>query len=198
MTTWRSLLSATAFCLLLFGGRMLLAYVSDETDSGIQRSASGSSADDLDDLGEPRAILSKGEARERAELLHEVIHELLLAVHKNYYREDEGLLLPATTMRGVFERLAERRKVQLRWLAVDAEAMNVEHRPHDEFERAAVTALKSGRTAYEESSSAQFQYAGAIPLTSECLKCHVPRRTSTRDRTAAIVITFPLQQAKGP
>ena len=140
-----------------------------------------------DDLRTP----SPTEARERAALLHEFVHETLLAVHHHYYREDEGMLLPATTMRGVFEKYAKSRKVQLRWLAVDAEPMNVEHAAKDDFEQAAVKALKSGEPFFESVAADEYRYAGSIVLTSECLKCHVPNRTSVRNRMAGIAIRMP-------
>jgi hypothetical protein len=32
-------------------------------------------------------------------------------------------------------------------------------------------------------------------LSSECLKCHLPNRTSTKDRAAGLVITMPVRVA---
>jgi hypothetical protein len=40
---------------------------------------------------------------------HETIHDTLQVDHAQYYREDEGLGLPATTLKRVFLELAERR-----------------------------------------------------------------------------------------
>jgi hypothetical protein len=161
--------------------------LSPKATPGIVRSEVAAGENIPDDQRTP----SPTEARQRAELLHEFVHETLLAVHHHYYREDEGMLLPATTMRGVFEKFGQSRGVQLRWLAVDAEPMNVEHAAKDDFERAAVKALKSGEKLFESVSADQYRYAGPIVLTSECLKCHVPNRTSVRDRLAGIVISMP-------
>lgn len=132
-------------------------------------------------------------ARDRAELLHETIHAALEVVHHKYYREDEGLPIPAAVLKGVFRELAERQQVELRWLAVDAQAMNVEHLPRDEFERSAVRALTSGREAFESAENGVYRRVGPITLSSECLKCHLPNRTSTAPRTAGLVITMPLR-----
>jgi len=151
----------------------------------------GTAIETSSDLTADAALPTKAEARERAEMLHELVNYTLLAVHDNYYREDEGIMIPATALRGVFDRFGQGRKVELRWLAVDAEPMNVEHTPRSDFEREAVKALKSGQTAYDELTADQYRYAGPIRLTSECLKCHVPNRTSTRTRLAAIVVTLP-------
>lgn len=139
----------------------------------------------------PEKPPSKAESRGRAEILHDLIEHTLLDVHKHYYREDEGLLLPATTLRGTFEKFGERRNIRIRWLAVDAEPMNIDHRPQDDFEHAAVEALKTGQPVYDEALDGQYRYAGTIRLTAECLKCHVPNRTSTKDRLAGIVISMP-------
>jgi hypothetical protein len=140
---------------------------------------------------EPRPTAAEAEAR--AELLHETIHAVLHVVHHQYYREDEGLAIPAATLKKVFGELAERKHVELRWLAVDGEAMNSDHAARTEFERKAVAALAAGKGRYVEAEGDVLRHAGAIRLTSECLKCHAPRRTSTEDRTAGLVISLPFR-----
>ncbi len=139
-------------------------------------------------------LASVDEARGRARLLHETIHATLHVVHQEYYREDEGLELPAAALKSVFRELADRQKVELRWLVVNAQAMNVAHNPQDEFEKNAVKALASGRQEYELTENGVYRHAGAITLSSECLKCHLPNRTSTQARAAALVITMPIEQ----
>lgn len=138
------------------------------------------------------ALASADEARGQARLLHETIHATLQVVHQEYYREDEGLALPAAAFKSVFRELADRQQVELRWLVVNAQAMNVAHNPRDEFEKNAVKALAAGRQEYELIENAVYRHAGAITLSSECLKCHLPNRTSTQARTAALVITMPV------
>lgn len=133
------------------------------------------------------------EARERARLLHETIHDTLQVVHAQYYREDEGLALPAATLKRVFQELAERRKVEIRWLVVDARAMNIDHNPRDEFEKQAVKALVGGKDEVDLTKAGVYRYAGLITLGSECLKCHLPNRTSNRSRKAGLVISMPVQ-----
>lgn len=135
---------------------------------------------------------SVSEARARAQLLHETVHASLQVVHHEYYREDALLTIPAVTLRRVFGELSSRHKVELRWLAVNAQPMNVEHKPRDDFEKQAVEALAKGAAEYERSEDGRYRFAGAITLSSECLKCHLPNRTSTKDRAAALVISMPL------
>lgn len=132
------------------------------------------------------------EARGRAELLHETVHATLQIVHRQYYREDEQIPIPAATLRTVFRELAERRGVELRWLAVDAQAMNVNHLAQDAFEKAAVKSLAGGETSFEQTENGVYRRAGVIRLSSECLKCHLPTRTSNKSRSAALVVQMPV------
>lgn len=137
------------------------------------------------------------EARGRARLLHETIHATLQIVHLQYYREDEGLIIPARTLKAVFDEVARARKVQMHWLVVNAKAMNIDHNPRDEFERNAAHSLASGKREVDLLDHGVYRYAGAITLSSECLKCHLPNRTSTQDRAAGLVITMPVRVAVG-
>lgn len=143
-----------------------------------------------------KSVLTEEEARGRARLLHETFHATLQFVHQEYYREGERLPLPAATLERVFGELARRRNVKLRWLAVNAKAMNVDHNPHDDFEKAAVAALTAGKEELERVENDVYRHAGVITLTSDCLKCHLPGRTSNRDRVAALAISIPLKTKK--
>jgi hypothetical protein len=133
------------------------------------------------------------EAQGRAVILHDLANELLRAVHQAYYREDEGLPIPAMLLREVFEESGKRSGVQFRWLAVDADAMNVDHKPKSEFEKAAVQALIAGDAAHEETREGIYRRVGVVPLTSECLKCHLPNLRSTAARKAALMISMPVE-----
>lgn len=142
----------------------------------------------------PKALPSVEEARGRARLLHEAMHATLQVVHLEYYREDEALKLPAATMKMVFRELAKRHGVELRWLAVNTEPMNVEHKPRDEFEKRAVAALSAGKDEYEAIAGGTYRLASPVTLSSDCLKCHEPNRRSNRDRAAGLIISMPVEQ----
>lgn len=133
------------------------------------------------------------EARGRARLLHETLHGVLQVMHRDFFREDEGLRLPSRSLEDVFAGVAETRGVTFRWLAVNAQAMNIDHEPRDDFERKAVKALADGKTEFDAREGDAFRYAGAVRLASQCLKCHVPARMSTKDRTAALMISMPMR-----
>ena len=63
-----------------------------------------------DKASAPRATSAKkptlDEARSRAALLHDTFHATLATVHHEYYREDEGLTVPAFTLKKVFGELS--------------------------------------------------------------------------------------------
>jgi hypothetical protein len=147
-----------------------------------------------DPVKTPAARPSVDEARERARLLHGTIHDTLQLVHAQYYREDEGLMIPAASLKLVFQRLAEREGIKLRWLVVDGRAMNIDHNPKDEFEKEAAKALASGKEEYEVTADGVYRHAGSISLNAECLKCHMPSRSSNKSRTAGLVISVPFEK----
>lgn len=139
-----------------------------------------------------QALPSVDQARRQAEILHDTLHSTLQHVHHRFYREDEGLRLPAAVMKDVFADVAKDQGIQLRWLAVEGQAMNTDHKPQNEFERAAVKALAAGKPVHEETSQRIYRRAGPITLGNHCLKCHVPDRKSTEDRTAGLIIAIPV------
>jgi len=132
------------------------------------------------------------EAQGRAELLHETFHAVLQVVHHQYYREDEGLAIPAATLKKVFGELASRKQVDVRWLVVNAAAMNSDHLPQNDFERKAVAAIGAGKEEYVEIEGDVFRRVAPITLSSECLKCHAPTRSNTNDRLAGLIISMPI------
>lgn len=134
-------------------------------------------------------------ARRQAELLHTAIHRMLQTVHNEYYREDENLALPAAVFRTVFAEIEAEEQVGLRWLAVEGVAMNTDHTPRSSYEHAAVNALKAGQASWETLEDGIYRRAAAITLSGHCLKCHVPDRKSTDDRTAGLIISMPIKSS---
>lgn len=141
----------------------------------------------------PAKVPTRDQAQRQAELLHTAMHATLQVVHHRYYREDEGLLLPAATLKEVFAELEQEEGVKLRWLAVEGEVMNTDHTARDDFEREAVKALKAGQPAYEQVENGTYRRAGPITLSNHCLKCHVPDRKNTKNRTAGLIISIPVK-----
>lgn len=132
------------------------------------------------------------QARRQAQLLHEAMHSTLQHVHHELYEEDRGLPLPAAVLKDVFAELEKKQQVKLRWLAVEGRAMNVDHTAATAFEKEAVQVLSAGKSELEQIEKGIYHHAGAITLTNACLKCHVPDRKSTEDRTAGLIISIPI------
>ena len=136
------------------------------------------------------------EARVRAQLLHETFHGALQVMHRDFFREEDRSRIPSESLEGVFAELEKTWQVKVRWLAVNAKPMSIDHKPADAFERKAASKIDGGEEMYDTTEGETYRYAGAITLGNACLKCHVPDRTSLEDRKAALVITMPLRMAK--
>ncbi len=137
--------------------------------------------------------VSEAAARRQAGILHRTMSSALRVTHDRYYVEDEGLPIPAAVLKEVFADIKKEQNITLRWLVVEGQAMNTDHKAQGDFEKAAVKALKSGKKVYEQTTEGVFRRAGAITLENHCLKCHVPDRRSTRDRTAGLLISIPVE-----
>ena len=135
------------------------------------------------------------EARDRSKLLYETIHGMLQVVHRDLFDDEEAFAIPSHSFEDVFDELERTFDVSARWLVVNTDVLNVDHKPQNQFERDAVKALADGKATWEKASEGRFQFAGAIHLKSECLKCHVKRRISTETRTAGLVISMPIAAA---
>jgi len=135
------------------------------------------------------------EARGRARWLSETIHGSLQVMHRDFFDVDETLDLPSQSLEDVFKQMSESWSVEIRWLGVNA-TKGSDHKPKDDFEKAAAAALKKGDKEYEQIENDRYRFVGAIRLQNECLKCHVPNRTSLEDRVAGLAISFPLQKTK--
>ena len=150
-------------------------------------------ADDSNDTSPGVApATSVEEARARARILHEAFHGALQVMHRDFFDEDDARVLPSGSLEDVFEALQHSYDIQVRWLAVNAKAMNIDHEANSDFEKQAVAALASGKKEYELVTTNEYLHAGTIRLASQCLKCHLPQRTSTADRAAGLSIRMPL------
>ncbi len=171
---------------------LLLSIGLGHLNASDQTNASGSDATVVEAECTPPGSVQ--EARGRARLLQETIHATLQIVHREYFREDEHLTIPSRTMKRVFRELKRRCNVDLHWVVINAQAMDVDHKPRNDFEKKAAAAIASGKSEYEQVSDGVYRHVGAITLASECLKCHLPNRTSTEDRAAGLVITMPIKE----
>ena len=151
--------------------------------------------------GEPKQPMSSGafqvatheaEARSRAKLLHELVHGTLQIMHRDFFDDDESHSIPSASLEDVFHEMQRSFGVEMKWLVVNTDVVNVDHRAETTFDQQAVKALAAGKPFAEQASAERYRFAGPIRLGSQCLKCHVKRRTDNDDRTAGLVITMPL------
>ena len=128
--------------------------------------------------------------RARARLLHETLHGALLVMHRDFFSEETSRVLPSQSLLSVFSELQRSHGVEVRWMTVTGDEMNDDHRPVTAFELEAVGRIKQGAEFHESLDDDAYRYIGRIRLASECLKCHVSRRTSTEDRASGLIITI--------
>lgn len=133
------------------------------------------------------------EARSQARLLSETIHGALQVMHRDFFGGDEDLNLPSQSLKDVFKELERQFQVQVRWLGVNA-TKSADHEPRDEFEKQAAKALINGESEYAALEGDLYRHVGAIKIQNECLKCHVPFRTTLEDRVAGLAISIPLKK----
>lgn len=172
------------FCTLVLVGCMLI---------GVARITAG---DDGSTSAESSSIIeppqSVTEARSRAKLLHEMVRGTLQVVHRDFFDEDNAHAIPSSSLEDVFHEMERGYDVTLKWLTVNTDVVNVDHQAEGDFELQAVKKLAAGSPFVEASEENRYRFAGAIRLRSQCLKCHVKRRTNNDDRTAGLLIAMPL------
>ena len=138
------------------------------------------------------------EARARARLLYETVHGSLQVMHRDFFNEEDAHAIPSASLEDVFHELSKSYGVKLRWLIVDTDIVNVDHRPQDAFEKSAAKLLAKGLQHVEARDGDIYRYAGPIRLASQCLKCHVKDRVSTEERTAGLLISMPIMNSDRP
>lgn len=133
-------------------------------------------------------------ARERALLAHSIYSATLDVVHHYYFRDDTAAV-PARAMENLFYRMSRKENISGRWISVNAPAMSIDHKPQDDFEKAAAKAIASGKSEYEQVVDGVYRRAGAISLMDKgCLGCHLQGGSrGGRDRFAGLVISIPVR-----
>ncbi|MCH8044789.1 MAG: DUF3365 domain-containing protein [Planctomycetes bacterium] len=156
------------------------------------------SATAADDAKKPPADQEKrltvAQARDRAELMHMVYAATLEAIHHHYFNDAKDTV-PARAMEDVFAEISRETKIDARWIAVNAKAMSIHHKPKDDFEKSASAAIRAGKGHFERVEDGRYRRAGAIRLENSCLVCHQPSNLSPKTkRYAALVISMPVKK----
>jgi len=135
----------------------------------------------------PRGI---DEARSRARWMAELVNGSLQIMHRDFFDIDNPDVLPSQSLEDVFREMERSWSVEIRWLGVNATKAR-KHRAADDFEKAAVSALRAGAPEYEAIEGERYRFVKSMRIQNECLKCHVPYRTSLEDRVGGIAFAFP-------
>ncbi|WP_367873757.1 DUF3365 domain-containing protein [Luteolibacter sp. Populi] len=173
-------------------GTMTVVLVAAACFSGVFR-AEVAPAAEAEKLGPAKPDADQGQARVRAQLLHEMIHGSLQVMHRDYFDATERDRIPSSALEDVFVEMKRGWDVEIHWLAVNGKAMNIDNQARNAFEKAAVESIAGGEGMHEAVADERYFYAGAITLGNSCLKCHAPDRKSLEDRKAAVVISMPFK-----
>ncbi len=117
---------------------------------------------------------------DQPELLHEMVRGALQIMHRDFFDEENSHAIPSASLEDVFHEMGKSYDVQMKWLTVNTDLVNVDHQAKSAFEKAAVKELAAGKQMAEKIEERSYQYAGAIRLGSQCLKCHVQRRSGRK------------------
>ena len=131
------------------------------------------------------------QARQRLRMVHDIYETTLLAMHRHYFVPGKEKVIPSRAMEDVFYRMNKRWGIQARWLAVSAQAMNIDHKPRNAFEKAAVRALIREKPSHEEVKQGTYRRAGPIILFANCIRCHTSQR---RKPIAGLILSIPVKK----
>ncbi len=146
--------------------------------------------------GDPPAPLpTEAEAKMRALLLHATVHGALQVVHRDFFRREEKMAIPSTSLKDVFKDLEAEFGVKMSWVAGDETIQHEDNKPQDAFEERAIKSIVKGEKEVSEIVDGRYRFVGSIKLQNVCLRCHVPSRKSLEDRFAGLSISMPLAPA---
>lgn len=142
---------------------------------------------------EPGGV-SVTEARSQAQLMHRIYVATLDAMHHHYFHANKAVL-PARAMEDVFADVARGTDTKARWIAVNTQAMSVEHEPATEFEKQAATELAKGNAEHTIVEGGYYRRAGSVPLSAGCIGCHTGNSATAAavPRYAGLVISIPVR-----
>lgn len=183
--------STTLLCLALGTACLLLAAFTSEAQQPSPAKAKAKAKPQSEIKAEERVSVEV--ARDRAVLMHKIYESTLHAMHRHYFRNGKSTL-PARALEDVFSEMMTDSKADARWIAVNTNAMSIDHQPETEFENLAVKEISNGNQQVERVESGFYRRATAIPLGAGCISCHngllAPPPKSPR--YAGLVISIPV------
>jgi len=144
---------------------------------------------------EQRLVTVK-EARERAKLAHNIYATTLEAMHHYYFFNDRSSV-PARVMEDMFKDIEQQENIKAKWIAVNAKAMSIDHKPEGEFEVQAAKEIGAGKLEYERVEKGVYRRAVSISLNNNgCLGCHLgfSANKNKKERFAGLILSIPVKQ----
>ncbi|HZN34491.1 MAG TPA: DUF3365 domain-containing protein [Pirellulaceae bacterium] len=114
--------------------------------------------------------------RKQVLMLDDLYKNAIVLITENYVQEDSDLAAGAAFQK-LFEAMRKKGHHDVRLLDATGEPYNAKNLPRDEFEKAAVAALKSGKANYEQITEQNgkrvLRLATPIPVVmKKCTLCH--------------------------
>jgi hypothetical protein len=190
----RSALSiVSCFTVALVGALCVAVATFAEPPSGSSNELSAAEKSDSAEKSDDEKRVSVEVARARAKLTHNIYSATLDVMHHRYFHDDRATV-PARALEEVFSDIALQENIKANWIAVNATAMSINHKPQNDFEKQAAKAIASGKSEYELVEDGVYRRAEGISLMNRgCLACHVGFGASGKTkRFAGLVITIPV------
>ncbi len=190
-TMWTAFYAAMSlFCVLSLTVGVSAGPFESEKESNAKEDS------DSSDVPDEKRV-SVDDARQRAKLSHNIYAATLEVMHHRYFR-DERASVPARALEDVFSEIADQENINANWIAVNAKAMSINHKPKDEFEKQAAKAIAAGKDEYELVENGVYRRAEGISLMNRgCLVCHLGFGASGKTkRFAGLVISIPVKTEK--
>ncbi|MFK7777895.1 MAG: DUF3365 domain-containing protein [Gimesia sp.] len=141
-------------------------------------------------------LVTVKQARERAKLTHNIYATTLEAMHHYYFFNDRSSV-PARVMEDMFKDIDRQENIKAKWIAVNAKAMSIDHKPEGEFEIQAAKELAAGKYEYERVENGLYRRAVSVSLNNNgCLGCHLgfAANKNKKKRFAGLILTIPVKQ----
>jgi len=115
-------------------------------------------------------------ARKQVQMLDDLYKTAIVLVTENYVKEDSDLAA-GSAFQALFKAMKDKGYHEVRLLDATGEPYNEKNKPQDDFEKAAIKALKGGAATHEEvvqrDGNRYLRVATPIPVVmKKCTMCH--------------------------
>lgn len=120
--------------------------------------------------------MSLAQARQTVAMLNDLYVNSVVLTHGTYVK-DPSSVAAAVVARKTFEAMEAKGWPRTAWLSTTGRPFNPINNPRDDFEKAAIVALKKGQPRFERVENGKLRVATLVPLVDKsCGMCH------TRDK----------------